>query len=275
MGGGCDYFLFYHLMSDSGFLFKHDTVKIKGTLLDVYARAGKVKKAEALFRQMSERGAFKYSIMIRAYAKSDRPEQATAILYQVLKNPKEVAPGENGAKKAMEHIFTGVIDAWAESSHPDAFARGETVFRLIESDVCRRLGVEHTQTTYGAMLKCVAKLWLKRKDSGERAEALLNEMEERNLTPNIMYVLPLHQLCYSFLKLTHLRSSTARSINSTVALRRQFALAIMHQISNEQRFSLPAWRRLVSHPVCELLVRFSCILPRLVHRKPPSAANRF
>lgn len=153
-------------------------------MLDIYGRAGKVGKAEDLFAKLDKKDMVKLTMMIRAYAKSDRPEEATEMLHNLLKNPKAVV--KNSKKtETLAHVFTGVIDAWAESSHPDAFARGQAIFRLMETDACRLLGVSHCVTSYGAMLKCIARS-LKRKDAGERAEALLNEMEERNLSPNEM-----------------------------------------------------------------------------------------
>lgn len=157
-------------------------------MMEVYARSGDLDEVLSLFEETDDSDSFKYNILVGAYSKNNRPEKASELLHKVLNEPDE--------KFDYQWLVVAVIDAWSESDHHDAFAHGESIFRMIDSDTCRNVGVKHSVATFGVMLKCLARLH-KNDNSGKRAEALLDEMEERNLTPNaICYTLAV-KACYN------------------------------------------------------------------------------
>jgi len=188
--------------------------------VDVYARAGNLEEVESLLAEM-DLDAVKYGILVRAYAKRDKADQATAILHQILNDPVNLASFD-------QQLFTAVIDAWSASSQRDAFEQSEAIFRLADTEKCRKLGVVQCNASYGAMLKCIVKL-RKKEDAGERAEALLNEMEQRGLRPNqICYTLAL-RACYNAGDMERAEALMTRLENSdTPPNARTFTEILMH-----------------------------------------------
>ena len=149
-------------------------------MIDVYSRSGQVEEAETLFAQMDHLDSVKYSILIGVYTRNDCPEKATEVLIKLLEH--------RDSRLNYVSLLVSVINAWAESSHPDGMARAEAIFRLVDEEPCRSMGVRRNVAIYGAMLKCLLRLH-KDQDGGERAESLLAEMRKLNLVPN--------EICYS------------------------------------------------------------------------------
>lgn len=157
-------------------------------MLDVYARTECLDEVEALFAQLDHLDTVTYSILIGAYTRNHRPEKATEVLLKLLEQRHE--------RLDYASLLVSVLDAWAESSQSDGYARAAAVFRLVDAEPCRSMGVRHGVASYGAMLKCLVRLH-KHEDSGERVEELLNEMEQNNLVPNeICYNLAI-RACYN------------------------------------------------------------------------------
>jgi pentatricopeptide repeat protein len=189
-------------------------------MLDVYARTGRLDEVEALFSQLDRLDSVTYSILIGAYARNHRPEKATEVLLKLLDQRHE--------RLDYATLLVGVLDAWAESSQSDGYARATAVFRLVDSEPCRSMGVQHGVASYGAMLKCLVRLH-KHEDSGECAEELLNAMEQNNLAPNaICYNLAV-RACYNAGDMERAEKLMTRFQNSdTPPTARTFSDILMH-----------------------------------------------
>jgi len=189
-------------------------------MMEVYARSGDLDEVESTFAQIDELDSIKYNILIGAYSKNNRPEKASELLHKLLKEPND--------KLDYQSLVLAVIDAWSESDHPDAFAHGESIFRMIDSVAGRKVGVTHSVASFGVILKCLSRL-RKHEDCGKRAEALLNEMEMWNLTPNeICYTLAI-KACYNAGDMVRAESLMTRFQNSdTPPTVRTFSEIMMH-----------------------------------------------
>ena len=138
-------------------------------MIDIYAHAGKLEQAEEMFETISMPNAVKYAMLVKAYAKSDRADRATEVVHRMLKDSL-IDPEIN--------IFNSLIDAWAESSQPDAVDQAFKIFRLMEdNEKCVELGVRPDSISFGALLKCLAAS--SSGDTGRRAELVLDDMERR------------------------------------------------------------------------------------------------
>lgn len=208
-------------------LLNHLTIeKVKGSLLDIYARAGKLQEAEELFAEMKYLDCFKWGIMIRAYAKNNQPQKATDILNRLLEEDDKIRKD-----KRLEHLFCGVIDAWAESSHPNAWKQGCTIFRRIVSTCETTEGNETASVaSYGALLKCLVNS-PQQKDEGHLAQTLLDEMEEHGLAPNVICFTLAIRACFNAedleraerLMMRMLKSQTPPTIRTFTEILRHYA----------------------------------------------------
>lgn len=189
-------------------------------MLDVYARTGRLDEVEALFAQLDHLDTVKYNILIGAYNRNHRPEKATEVLMDLLEQGHE--------KLDYASLLVGVLDAWAESPLSDGYARAAAVFRLVDSEPCRSLGVRHGVASYGAMLKCLVRLH-RREDSGEIAEGLLNEMKQNNLAPNGICFNLAVRACYNAGDMERAEKLMTRFQNSdTPPTTRTFSDILMH-----------------------------------------------
>ena len=137
-------------------------------MMDVYARSGQHDQVETLSKFL-ELDAVQLTILIKSLGKADRADKATAILKSMLTD-SHVDP--------QIEMFGTLMNAWAESSQPDAIEQGFAVLRLMsEEPKCMRLGVRPNTVIFGSLLKCILKS--NSQDAGKGAVRLLDEMQRR------------------------------------------------------------------------------------------------
>ena len=103
----------------------HCPDKLLGTMMDIYGRCGKLDQAEALYDTINVHDVVKYGLLMKAYARSNRADQATEVIRKLLQD-SHVEPSAI--------IFTSLIDAWAESSQSDAVEQAFSFLQLMEQD---------------------------------------------------------------------------------------------------------------------------------------------
>ena len=106
--------------------------RVVNTLMDNYARVGKLGEAEALFDSAENPDVVRYGVLIKAYGNCDRTDRATQVLLRLLKEP----PRNSGVtpKVGLFTIRSTLDDAWAESSHEDAVEQAFAVVKLTEEN---------------------------------------------------------------------------------------------------------------------------------------------
>jgi pentatricopeptide repeat protein len=173
-----------HLLDDSG----GGGAKLRGVLMDIYGRSGHLPEAQALFQNMGPRiTAVQYGSFMWALGKAQRPAKAEQVLKDMLQDERVVPDIA---------AFNILINAWAESSAPDAIERAFRVLQWIqENPRCVAAGIAPNEITYNSLLKCLASS----KDSAAQAEAVLNEMEgciqDRQLKPDAISYTMAIQAC--------------------------------------------------------------------------------
>jgi pentatricopeptide repeat protein len=137
--------------------------------MDTYARCGKIDQVESVFENMENPGVVEYGVLIKAYGNAGKFNRATEVLQQLLLESR-VPP--------VVDLFTSLIDAWADSSQPDAAEQAFAIMRMMEEDEkCVELGVRPNVVTFSALLKCLAASTSS--DACIKAEAVLDDMEGR------------------------------------------------------------------------------------------------
>lgn len=140
-----------------------------GTLMDIFAREGKAVEAESLFFQIERPDAVKYGLLIKAYGKCDKADRAAEVLQKLLQDD-HVEPNVE--------VFNSLLNAWAESTLPEAPERAFDVMRLMEhGEKCMKLGLRPDVIAYNTLLKCLAET--KSSDTCLKVEAILDLMERR------------------------------------------------------------------------------------------------
>lgn len=116
------------------------------------------------------KSAYQLGILIKAFGKADKAEQATTAVREVL---------ESSDTNLDTEVFISLLNAWAESSRPDSVDQAFSIFRIMdEHPKCRELGIRPTTGAFCALLGCLANS--NRKDAGQRAEMILNDFEQRH-----------------------------------------------------------------------------------------------
>jgi pentatricopeptide repeat protein len=156
-------------------------------MMDIYGRVGDVDRAHETFKLIHNCTVVQYGILINAYGKCNRPEMAQEIMNEMLQNQRIVPDIE---------VFNTLINAWAESSAPDATERAFDVLRFIkEHPRCVALNIVPNEVTFNSLLKCLSTSGIHydneiSKDTAIQAESILNEMEsfmndpQRRLKPD-------------------------------------------------------------------------------------------
>jgi pentatricopeptide repeat protein len=135
-------------------------------MMDIYALSGNVAKAHSIFTSTAP-DAVSYGLLIKAYSRHGNMLEATKVVHQLLADPN-VSPSVN--------IFTVLVEGWAVSTRPDAVDQAFAVLRLLrEHHRCVELNIRPNNFFFTSLLKCLAAS--KASNAGERAEALLDEMD--------------------------------------------------------------------------------------------------
>ena len=102
--------------------------RIRGTMMDMYARVGtadKLQETIAIFHTMIQPDAIAYTLLLKAYRKNDRADLADEVFqHKLLQDPN--------VPRVSINLFNSLIYAWADSTLPNAIERGLQVLRLIE-----------------------------------------------------------------------------------------------------------------------------------------------
>jgi len=142
--------------------------RITCTMTDFYARAGEHHKAEMVSQRLPL-NSVQLNISIKSLGKADNADKATDIMKRVLT--------ESQVDPSIAHFGT-LMNAWAESSHPDAVEQAFAVLRLMnENPKCIELGIRPNTVTFNSLLKCISKS--KSKEAGKWAVEVLDDMERR------------------------------------------------------------------------------------------------
>jgi pentatricopeptide repeat protein len=150
---------------------KRDEVKPNvityNTTIDAYAKNHQLAKAKEIFASMKKDGikpcVITYNVMIDAYAKNERMDEAIEIFASMKKD---------GIKPDL-YTYNSMIDAYAKNRK---LANAIEMFASMKRD-----GVKPDVTTFGALLDCYAK-------SGKHLDDImyiLKEMKGSSVVPNI------------------------------------------------------------------------------------------
>jgi Pentacotripeptide-repeat region of PRORP len=155
--------------------------RVHGALMDIYAHAGRAEDVEAMMEKIDQHDPVKYSILVRAYGKMDRADLAMDVVFSRMLNDRNITPAV--------HVFKMLIVAWAVSSRSDAVEQAHSIFRRMdESAICHQHNLRPDSFMFGGLLKVIGAS--KRSDSGTRAIAILEDMEQRSRETNDKSLLP-------------------------------------------------------------------------------------
>jgi pentatricopeptide repeat protein len=143
--------------------------RLEGMLIEMYALDGQFVAAEEIFNKYPL-DPVKCSILIKCYGRWNQPELATESLQRMLEKSNHLKPNI--------FAFNALIDAWARSNgKPDAVEKAFSVLKQLEE-------YPHANpdtVTFNTLLKCL--LWHSlSSDAGQRAEAIIDEMQRRQLS---------------------------------------------------------------------------------------------
>ena len=146
------------------------TERLQGTVIDLHVRAKRPgSEINSLFQQSTKRDSVQsFGMLIKSFGKHDQAPRATKELHRMIQHSR-VRPEVS--------TFCTVIDAWAESTRPDATERALEVFSLMEKQ-----GIAADVIVFGSLMKCIARS--RRNSAGREAEDLLSTMRQRRIKPN-------------------------------------------------------------------------------------------
>jgi pentatricopeptide repeat protein len=139
------------------------------TMMDIYARAAMLEKAEELAAKVSSDPARTYCMMLKTYGNCDKAHEATRLLKDVLDMDHPIIP--------TTQMLNMVLDAWSKSSMITAVLRAFDVMDLFEQPKCVQNNVFPDVITYGSLLKCI--VVGKIPGGGTKAQSVLDDMEKR------------------------------------------------------------------------------------------------
>jgi PPR repeat len=123
-----------------------------GTLMDIYALAGQAKKAESLFQSIHRPNAVHYGLLIKAYGKSDQADLAVNLFMQLLEQNGRDQDGTLLLPNVK--VCTTLINAWAESTRPDAAEQALAIWNVMETHPsCVKAGIRSDTFTFNMLLK--------------------------------------------------------------------------------------------------------------------------
>jgi pentatricopeptide repeat protein len=132
--------------------FRHLLEQIYGTLMDIYAREGKIDLAESLFQRIQTPNMVLYSLLIKAYGVHGRPDRGELLIQNMLLQQEET-----NVHPTIE-TFNVLINAWAMNpTIPNAAHRAMSIIRFMDHNVkCIQLGIQPDVVTFNTFLKCLA-----------------------------------------------------------------------------------------------------------------------
>lgn len=143
--------------------------------MDVLAVLGKSTRVEALFQRLQQPTEAAYGILIKAYSKSRQADQA-------VKTGKDLM-NDRRVPLTSTRAFNGVLRAFADPEHTNAFDKAYEFTRLVENDCrCQEYGIAPDLFTYTALLQCLQGTSPTAHASpSAKAQEVLHEMKLRKL----------------------------------------------------------------------------------------------
>lgn len=146
------------------------------TVLDAFAKSkerGSAKRAEAILRQMRDRGiaanAISWNTVIDAYAKEHNPNRAESLLHEM---NKDYLNGNANVKPTMRS-YGVVLSAWATKPSPQSGERGEQLLNYMKQLAASGELEELDLIVYNTVLACWAKTTAK--DAASKAKQFLEQ----------------------------------------------------------------------------------------------------
>jgi pentatricopeptide repeat protein len=140
------------------------------TMMDIYACAAMLHKAEELSDTAFPESAETYCMLIKTYGNTDNAPDATRLLNKLLDSENLVLP--------TTQMFNMVLDAWAKSSAVTALYRAYEVFNTFDKHPkCIQHNIRRDIITYGSILKCIVAADVPQ--GPDKAEEILSEMETK------------------------------------------------------------------------------------------------
>jgi hypothetical protein len=129
--------------------------------------------------QSTKLDAINLNILIKALGINDQANRASDIVKRLIQNPIF-------CDVVNIRVISTVINAWAESSKPNAFDQALSFFRTVTTEPKYvEMGLRPDAVTYACLLKCLSQR--PREDAGKIVLELIDEMESSNdedLKPN-------------------------------------------------------------------------------------------
>jgi pentatricopeptide repeat protein len=121
------------------------SVKITGTMMDIFARVGQVENAEMIAETNNP---VHMSLLIKAHGAMQQPLRATEILRAMIDDCERVPPSVD--------TFNTVINCWAETSKSsEAFDQAFSVLKMMDDPRLKSLEIRPDLVTFHTMMKCL------------------------------------------------------------------------------------------------------------------------
>jgi pentatricopeptide repeat protein len=143
-------------------------------MMDIYAIAGQLDVVETMFHGIQNPGIVEYNILIKAYGKCRRPENAEEVVRRMIDDPLTPKPNTQ--------TMTSLLNAWAESStkYGNAAERGYNVCRWNYDDP-KVVALQLLPNILAASDSVN-----RENDLGQKVETILNEVESQFDSGNTM-----------------------------------------------------------------------------------------
>jgi hypothetical protein len=148
-------------------------------MMDIYARMHRFDQIQELSQKV-ELNATTLGILAKALGNTDQADRASDIVKHLLNNPIF-------CDVVNIRVISTVINAWAESSKPNAFDQALSFSRTVTTEPKYvEMGLRPDAVTYSCLLKCLSQR--PREDAGKIVLELIDEMEDNfdhGLVPNV------------------------------------------------------------------------------------------
>ncbi|PSR89658.1 Pentatricopeptide repeat-containing protein [Actinidia chinensis var. chinensis] len=106
-------------------------IKIGSSLIDMYAKCGRVEEARRVFDRMPQKNVFSWTSMIDGYGKNGHPEEALALFIKMQRG------------KRTEPNYVTFLGALSACGHAGLVAKGREIFNSMERDYSMKPKMEH------------------------------------------------------------------------------------------------------------------------------------
>jgi len=133
------------------------TDNIQNNLSDILAQQNRgIDETDSAVEEMMHLDSFRYNLMTRIFGMNGRPDKATNLLREQLRNSDSVP---------SIAVWNTVLDSWSKaSSQPGTVEEAFALFELLQNDQrCKEAGVEANKATFGYMLKVSRPVYFHRK----------------------------------------------------------------------------------------------------------------